>query len=232
MGDSNIEFDLKKEIEIGKFLDKYFYPKLNEIFDTCKIKNFIRVDNMSKQHRGVDLTLNFENGKQIDIDEKASATYFNKNIPTFSLEVFYYKNKKLKEGWLFGDKYDSTDTYLLIWGWNEQDKEIFAENITKLEICSVRKKALLNDIKRRYNIDKDNYFDICYKKMKNLENKEYDVKNKDYLNGKNGAYWRISNKVEEKLFLILYNKYMLKKICQGWFEVTKDDLKIIQSKIH
>ena len=42
-----------------------------------------------------------------------------------------------KRGWLFGDKYDSTDSYLFIWGENN-GKEIFADNITKLELYSIK----------------------------------------------------------------------------------------------
>ena len=50
----------------------------------------------------------------MNIDEKAAATYFNKDIPTFSLEVFFHnESDELREGWLFGDKYASTETFCL-----------------------------------------------------------------------------------------------------------------------
>lgn len=87
---------------------------------------------------------------KVNIDEKAAATYFNKDILTFSLEIFFHnKSNELREGWLFGDKYDSTETFLFIWGWNE-GKEIFSNNINKLEICSVKnllfRKILIKDL--------------------------------------------------------------------------------------
>ena len=61
---SNISFDLKKEIEIGKFLDKYFYPKLNSIYKNCEIIDTKRILDLDKQHRGIDLTIEYENGKR------------------------------------------------------------------------------------------------------------------------------------------------------------------------
>ena len=40
-----------------------------------------------KQHRGIDLTIEYDR-KKVNIDEKAAATYFNKGLPTFALEIF------------------------------------------------------------------------------------------------------------------------------------------------
>lgn len=228
MVESNISFDLKKEIEIGKFLDKYFYPKLNNIFSKCKIKNIERIQDLDKQHRGIDLTIEYENGKKVNIDEKAAATYFNKDIPTFSLEIFFHnETNELREGWLFGDKYGSTETYLFIWGWNE-GKEIFSDNINKLEVCSVKNSALQEDIDKRFNLNKDNFYNYCIKKMQEVGSKPYDRNNKDYVISKSEkAYWMVSN-VKEKPFLMLYYKDMLKQICQSWFIVTKDTVKVIK----
>ena len=41
-----------------------------------------------KQHRGIDLTIEYGHRKKVNIDEKAAATYFNKGLPTFALEIF------------------------------------------------------------------------------------------------------------------------------------------------
>lgn len=228
MDKSNIDYDLKKEIEIGKFLDKYFYKNLNSILNNCEIKDIKRTHDSKKQHRGIDLTIEYSHGKKVNIDEKAAATYFNKGLPTFALEIFFYnKNNELKEGWLFGDKYDSTDSYLFIWGENT-GKEIFADNITKIELGSIKKSVLRQDIEKRFNINKENYYNICLDKMnsilkdsKNKDSKEY-VKDK-----KNEAYWKIGN-VKERPFLMIYKKNMLKEICQSWFVVTKEEVKQIK----
>lgn len=227
--ESNISFDMKKEMEIGEFLDEYFYPKLNSIYQNCKIIDTERIFDSNKQHRGIDLTIEYENGKKVNIDEKAAATYFNKDIPTFSLEIFFHnKSNELREGWLFGDKYDSTETFLFIWGWNE-GKEIFSNNINKLEICSVKKSALQEDIDKRFNLNRNNYYEYCLNKIHEVGSKPYDWNNKDYVKSKSEkAYWRVSEDVKERPFLMLYYKDMLKQICQSWFIVTKDNVKVVK----
>ena len=50
-------------MEIGEFLDEYFYPKLNSIYQNCKIIDTERIFDSNKQHRGIDLTIEYENGK-------------------------------------------------------------------------------------------------------------------------------------------------------------------------
>ncbi|WP_368915678.1 hypothetical protein [Staphylococcus haemolyticus] len=190
--ESNISFDMKKEMEIGEFLDEYFYPKLNSIYQNCKIIDTERIFDSNKQHRGIDLTIEYENGKKVNIDEKAAATYFNKDIPTFSLEIFFH-------------------------------------NINKLEICSVKKSALQEDIDKRFNLNRNNYYEYCLNKMHEVGSKPYDWNNKDYVKSKSEkAYWRVSEDVKERPFLMLYYKDMLKQICQSWFIVTKDNVKVVK----
>ena len=40
-------------MEIGEFLDEYFYPKLNSIYQNCKIIDTERIFDSNKQHRGM-----------------------------------------------------------------------------------------------------------------------------------------------------------------------------------
>ncbi|MEC5378193.1 hypothetical protein VWJ19_07390, partial [Staphylococcus hominis] len=59
----------------------------------------------------------------------------------------------------------------------------------KLELCSIKKSVLRQDIEKRFNINKENYYNICLDKMnsilknsKNKDSKEYvkDKKNEAY----------------------------------------------------
>ncbi|MGX0238041.1 hypothetical protein [Staphylococcus hominis] len=70
MDKSNIDYDLKKEIEIGKFLDKYFYKNLNSILNNCEIKDIKRTHDSKKQHRGIDLTIEYSHGKKLILMRK------------------------------------------------------------------------------------------------------------------------------------------------------------------
>ena len=115
MVNSKFDSDLKKEFIIGEFLDKYFYPKMIEKYPDL-IEDIQRNDDINKQYQGIDIMIKVNEEKTINVDEKAATQYINKNIPTFSLEIASYnKEGVLKDGWLFGDQYCETDTYLLCW---------------------------------------------------------------------------------------------------------------------
>jgi len=55
----------------------------------CEIKDIKRTVDSKKQHRGIDLTIEYGHEKKVNIDEKAAVTYFNKEIPIFALEIFF-----------------------------------------------------------------------------------------------------------------------------------------------
>lgn len=126
-----------------------FYPKLNSIYQNCKIIDTERIFDSNKQHRGIDLTIEYENGKKLISMKRQQLLTLTKIYRLFTWNIFHNKSNELREGWLFGDKYDSTETFLFIWGWNE-GKEIFSNNINKLEICSVKnllfRKILIKDL--------------------------------------------------------------------------------------
>ena len=102
-----------------------FIPKMIEKYPDL-IEDIQRNDDINKQYQGIDIMIKVNEEKTINVDEKAATQYINKNIPTFSLEIASYnKEGVLKDGWLFGDQYCETDTYLLCWAWTEDQTDNF-----------------------------------------------------------------------------------------------------------
>ena len=162
MVNSKFDSDLKKEFIIGEFLDKYLYPKMIEKYPDL-IEDIQRNDDINKQYQGIDIMIKVNEEKTINVDEKAATQYINKNIPTFSLEIASYnKEGVLKDGWLFGDQYCETDTYLLCWAWTEdQTDKLTVNNLKHIEAYSIRKADLLKLFENEYKINKHNF--ILYK---------------------------------------------------------------------
>jgi hypothetical protein len=102
---SHYKRDLNKEQKLGIYLDTV-YKKID-----LKVT---RVNDLNLQHKGVDLIYT-HNANDIYIDEKAQLDYVNKNLPTFTFELSYLKDKTLKEGWLFDDN-KQTHFYFLVTG--------------------------------------------------------------------------------------------------------------------
>ena len=87
--------DLAKEEILGRFLDKQYLK--------AGLKTH-RIGGTNLQYKGVDLLLHDENGLDFKVDEKAQLHYLNKDLPTFALEIDYFKDGAIKPGWLFDSK--------------------------------------------------------------------------------------------------------------------------------
>lgn len=135
---SFFERDLKKEQELGKYLDT-IYDSLNLTFE--------RIDNKDLQHQGVDLI--YKQKKQVYyIDEKAQLDYINSDLPTFTFELSYLKNQQNKLGWLL-DNTKITTHYFLITNIQANDKSTLSKGFKTCKITSVNRKKLrgyLDDI--------------------------------------------------------------------------------------
>ena len=94
----------KSDIEQEKILSKY----LDNVYEKKKLK-FKRVFDIYLQNQGVDLKI-FVNSDEYLVDEKAQLHYLNLDLPTFTFELSYLKNSKLKEGWLL-DRNKKTQYY-------------------------------------------------------------------------------------------------------------------------
>lgn len=128
--------DLNKEQVLGNYLD--------EIYLKLKIP-FKRNHDVNLQHRGVDLIYNHL-GKDFFIDEKAQLDYLNCDLPTFTFELSYLKNNKLKSGWLT-DNSKITNYYFLITAINPVNKNDLTKGIINCKILSVNREKLLNYLK-------------------------------------------------------------------------------------
>jgi len=144
MTDSLRKADSSDEQEVGKFLDKYFYPKY-----TC---DFIRYGDKGHQLMGIDVMFSYKDLKNILVDEKAATHYINKDIPTFAFEINYINSiGNLNHGWLF-DSEKKTQFYLLIWVKAKKDKGILCDDITELE-CLLIDRVKITEMLKEYNFD-------------------------------------------------------------------------------
>ncbi|GFD92329.1 hypothetical protein KUL156_54000 [Alteromonas sp. KUL156] len=128
---SFFQTDLTKEKILSIYLDK-MYTKLN--------LNFDRVINLELQHKGVDLIFHARD-KDYFIDEKSQLHYINSDLPTFTFELSYLKNKVEKTGWFLDNKMITTH-YFLITGIYAVDKKDLNKGFKKCKITSVNKRKL------------------------------------------------------------------------------------------
>jgi hypothetical protein len=135
---ANFESDLSQEIILSKYLDQLYKSKNLE---------FERIFDLDRQHQGIDILIQV-NSVEYSIDEKAQLHYINKDLPTFTFELSYLKDHKLKNGWLLDDN-KLTEYYFLITGiFLKTNKKILqnVEDIDKLKVTSVNRKKLIEHL--------------------------------------------------------------------------------------
>lgn len=135
--------DHHAEEELGKYLDKYLYPKLKKFLEErCPGDKFefVRETDRERQLNGIDVTLNitYKNGEKRTIyyDEKSQLYYMDKYINTFAFEIDSLQKGFVTDGWLF-DETKLTDYYVLLYP----------------KLCN---KVLLNEYSKGYRKDKAN----------------------------------------------------------------------------
>lgn len=124
------------------------------------------------QHSGVDFKITseeiFNSDKSYNIDLKCALKYIKpfqveesirpSKMPTFAFELSYY-NKQNQEcdGWLFGEKYFSTDYYMISWIWadvpftinekgflNTDSSNLDYDSVREIELMIISKKEMQN----------------------------------------------------------------------------------------
>lgn len=198
--------DNRVEKEISKFLDENLYPY--SPFDS-----FTRISSKEAQLQGQDViltssTIGLNEGI---VDEKCSAHYVNKNIPTFAFELsFLLKDNTEVEGWLT-DLNKSTEYYLLLWPFaqiidNGIAPDFSKKDITKIDYLLVSRVAILNLLeskgfnKKRLQIA-SNYM------RKNVYSKEHQAQIKEQYKEKVGFYFTITrNLPETPVNVIIYRR--------------------------
>lgn len=128
--------DLKDEKLLSEYLD-----------DVYRLKgiNFERVFDLDQQHKGIDIIINVKSLSYL-VDEKAQLHYLNYDLPTFTFELSYLKEGKLKDRWLF-DPNKLTQYYFLITGIYLKDDKTKLESkndIAKLKVTSLCRESLIS----------------------------------------------------------------------------------------
>ena len=125
--------DFEKEQLLGIQLDK-IYIKIG--------LSLTRLTDINCQLKGIDLVYKHR-GNDFFIDEKAQLDYLNKDLPTFTFELSYFKNGVKKTGWFLDDS-KSTTHYFLVTGIHTNNKNDLSHSINKCKITSVNRKKLNN----------------------------------------------------------------------------------------
>ncbi len=189
---SSFKSDLAKE--------ELLQPLLNSYYKRLKHYQFERINNLSQQHRGIDVILtNKTNGKTYFLDEKAQLDYINEDLPTFAFEIQYLKDNSKRPGWLF-DERKTTEFYALITSiYSDEDKKL-----TSCKITFVNRKLLLKLLSRK-KIDLAKLLDIDLSKQGGkMELKELHPKREGYL-------FLSKNKAESPLNLILKLDWLIEQ---------------------
>ena len=135
--------DSANEQMVARFLDENFY-------NTPLFEKAIRVTDKQEQLMGKDIIVSSSKLGLSDaiVDEKDTAHYVNKNIPTFAFELSFllYDGTEV-EGWLT-DKSKETEYYLLLWPFAKLVEPVSKppefKEITKLRYMLVKRADVVN----------------------------------------------------------------------------------------
>lgn len=185
--------DIAQEKILADFLSNHY--KLSSL----RIK---RIDDKSHQLAGVDLILEADSGLEFKVDEKAQLHYLNKDLPTFALEINYYKDREFKEGWLFDSK-KVTEIYAFVFsihlldGLNELKSE---KDISSCEVIFIRRIKLMNELSK-LGLD----YSSCLKASQNLRSDDKLTK----IEHGSGFNFQISRHLEElPINLVVRKKFL------------------------
>jgi len=143
---------MRVEREVARFMDEHLYCQ--PIFSRHD-----RTDDKDEQLKGSDIILSIPtlDIKDAIVDEKAMCNYYYmpKSLPTFALELSFYKNDNERiEGWLT-DLNKVTEYYMLIW-FHAKTYDFKAEDITWLEYALVSRKKILDYLDKECNLSIEN----------------------------------------------------------------------------
>ncbi|MFC4095769.1 hypothetical protein [Euzebyella saccharophila] len=143
---SNFKEDLQKEQRLQILLDCYYKTYLQNY-------SFQRESDLKKQLKGIDLVLTQRNTNiSYNVDEKAQLDYINDDLPTFAFEINYFKNDKIRMGWLFDTKKE-THFYSLVTAIYEDEPNKF----TSCKITFVNRNKLLHFLSDK-GIDQNTFY--------------------------------------------------------------------------
>lgn len=182
--------DLKNEKVVNGLINRKLLELkiVDEVIEVSDEEDFFGVDFKLKSPKL------FGDNKVHCVDYKAAT---NNRVPigekplnTFAFELAYskqiigkksnHKIKEIKSGWLFGDKYNLTEYYLLAWIWvhseEKCDKKISLEekDIAEIEIMIIKKENII-DYLRRFKLTKENYSDVVNRFKEVIKEKDSEL---------------------------------------------------------
>lgn len=140
--------DMRVEREVARFMDEHLY-------NTSLFTRHDRTDEKEGQLKGSDIIVSIPSKgiKDAIVDEKAMCNYYYlpHSLPTFALELSFYKNDNERiEGWLT-DVNKVTEYYMCIW-LHAKTYNFKAEDITWLEYALVSRKKILDYLDKECNL--------------------------------------------------------------------------------
>ncbi|MCD8300453.1 MAG: hypothetical protein LUC41_04685 [Clostridiales bacterium] len=222
MGRINFKNDNEKADELAKFMDEYFYRRMERNSDF----KFYRINDPTEQKAGVDVCMDYH-GKRYYIDEKASLYYCNTNLPTFALEINYVLDQTIMEGWFINNDL-KTDYYMLMWPnviceqskeqgglWVRKNvKNIRKTDFTVVEAMLIRKHRLQDSLshdgwgRERLSAYAEKMRKMDYKYDSKIINEDMKI--------------RFSGQLQEKPVNVVVNKRRLAKVATAVYLVSPD----------
>lgn len=208
---NSFENDLIGEAVVIDFLEKYFYSHID-------FKSYERINNLDKQHQGIDLVFSTETREYI-VDEK-SAMHYPRGLPTFAFELTYLKNGSIREGWFYDDK-KLTEYYLLIWPIREDvpPKEMKVEHIHSAEIMLIHRKEFQEYIYKKYKLNREEFLD----KAKDIRERGT-VGDRPFIAKESSAKYYLSNNYQEQPINVVFRKEEILKSgsVKSYYEITRE----------
>lgn len=130
------ESDSRAELAVSGYLDRHFYPNF--------VQDFRRITDKEQQINGIDVIFSYNDLKEMIVDEKTSAHYVNKDLPTFAFELdFMNRAGQISEGWLFSES-KKTQYYILSWIWATKDKDFTEDDITRMDVMLIERNRIIS----------------------------------------------------------------------------------------
>lgn len=217
--ESKFKSDKNGEEALSGFLDKYLYSKLVR---NRQLDRYERIYEKEQQLQGIDVILHTK-GKNINVDEKSTLQYINKDIPTFAMELAY----KDKLGWFLNNNL-KTDTYFLIWP-HATETDLSKINSEDFFFCSCMMIYKKNIRKYIQNFVTD--YEL-FQEIQNIKNGcstwRKDEKGRYRMPNNNQLYITISKQLQEQPINLVIRKEILKIICCSEIIVEKDNIKFFK----
>lgn len=217
--------DMRAEQELAKFLDKYFYRRLEESTTDLYC---VRHQEELTQKAGIDVAIHSPDAATMYIDEKVSIYYRNGMIPTFAFEVNSIQRKLGRRipGWLVNEDLKTTH-YLLVWANVKCDnktlkmkevKDITEDEFTVVEALLIKKETLLNFLESQdFPIRRITQKAESILKENNPNKERYSV-------GKDDFYFYYSQHIAEKPINVVILRKKLFELASRAYYIGQDGL--------